>query len=196
MNSAKWLTILMPFLLSLSSAITLSQERGGSLRKCSELRVQYTPFDENYSQRIILREAANPGTSEPEGNKVYSPQHTAWVSQSSPDYSQPGHMEHNHRDCHSCRVKGLATHISEPRERRNQRSMAQRETSLWTRLVGKDLFDRLHCRRGERAVHLQTDGRVRRNDPTVSVTVFGSMATGLHFALLPCLLPPTLTSLP
>lgn len=89
MNSAKWLTILMPFLLSLSSAITLSQERGGSLRKCSELRVQYTPFDENYSQRIILREAANSGTSEPEGNKVYSPQHTAWVPQSSPDYSQP-----------------------------------------------------------------------------------------------------------
>jgi hypothetical protein len=89
MNSAKWLTILMPFPLSLSSAITLSQERGGALQKCSELRVQYTPFDENYSQRIILREAANFGTSKPEGNKVYSPQHTAWVSQSSPDYSQP-----------------------------------------------------------------------------------------------------------
>jgi hypothetical protein len=90
MNSAKLLSILMLFLLSLASAITLSRESLASSPKCGERRVQYAPFDEDYSQRIILREAANSGPSEPEGNKAYSPQHTAWVSPRLPDYSRPG----------------------------------------------------------------------------------------------------------
>jgi hypothetical protein len=90
MISAKSLTFLMPFLLSLSSPPTLSQESLPSLPKCSERRVQYRSFDENYSQRIILREAPKFGPSEPDGNKEYSPQHTAWVSPSSPEYSRPG----------------------------------------------------------------------------------------------------------
>ncbi len=89
MNLAKLLTFLMLFLLSLSSVPALFQE-SRSLPKCGEATVQYTPFDENYSQRIILREIPNPGASEPEGNKEYSPQRTAWVSPSSPDYSRPG----------------------------------------------------------------------------------------------------------
>ena len=89
MNSAKLHTFVMLFLLSLSSALALSQEGRPSLPKCGEAKVRYTPLDENYSQRIILREAHNPGPSEPEGNKEYSPRRTAWVSPSSPDYSQP-----------------------------------------------------------------------------------------------------------
>ena len=90
MNSAKLLTLLMLFLLSLSSAPALSQESRPSLPKCGEARIQYTPFDENYSQKIILREVHNSGPSEPEGTKEYSPQRTAWVSPSSPEYSRPG----------------------------------------------------------------------------------------------------------
>src|ERR1700720_1104108 len=90
MNSAKLLTFLMIFLLSLSSAPALFQESRLSLPKCGEARVQYTPFDENYSQKIILREVHDSGPSEPEGNKEYSPQRTAWVSPSSPEYSRAG----------------------------------------------------------------------------------------------------------
>jgi hypothetical protein len=90
MKSTKLLTFLMLFLPSLSSAPTLSQESHPSLPKCGEGRVQYTPFDENYSQRIILREERNSGPSEPDGNKEYSTQRTAWVSPSSPEYSRPG----------------------------------------------------------------------------------------------------------
>lgn len=90
MNSAKLLIFLMLFLLSLSSAPVLSEESRPSLPKCGEARVQYTPFDENYSQKIILREVHDSGPSEPEGNKEYSPQRTAWVSPTSPEYSRPG----------------------------------------------------------------------------------------------------------
>jgi len=90
MNSAKLLTFLMLFLLSLSSALALSQESRPALPKCGEARVPHTPFDENYAQKIILREVQNSGPSEPEGNKEYSPQRTAWVSPSSPEYSRPG----------------------------------------------------------------------------------------------------------
>ncbi len=90
MNSAKLLTFLMLFLLSLSSAPALSQESRPSLPRCGEAMVQYTPFDENYSQKITLREVHNSGASQPEGNKEYSPQRTAWVSPSTPDTSRPG----------------------------------------------------------------------------------------------------------
>jgi len=90
MNSAKLLTFLMIFLLCLSSASTLSQENLPSFPKCSDASVQYTPFDEDYSQKIILRIAPHSGTSGPERNKEYSPQHTAWISPNSPDYSRPG----------------------------------------------------------------------------------------------------------
>lgn len=90
MNSAKLLIFLMLFLLSLSCAPVLSQESRPSLPKCGEARVQYTPFDENYSQKIILREVHDSGPSEPEGNREYSPQRTAWVSPTSPEYSRPG----------------------------------------------------------------------------------------------------------
>ena len=90
MNSAKLLIFLMLFLLSLSSAPVLSEESRPSLPKCGEARVQYTPFDENYSQKIILREVHDSGPSEPEGNREYSPQRTAWVSPTSPEYSRPG----------------------------------------------------------------------------------------------------------
>jgi len=90
MNSAKLLTFLMLFLLSLSCAPVLSQESRPSLPKCGEARVQYTPFDENYSQKIILREVHDSGPSEPEGDREYSPQRTAWVSPTSPEYSRPG----------------------------------------------------------------------------------------------------------
>ena len=90
MDSAKLLTFLMFFFLALSSAPALSEESRPALPKCGEARVQYTPFDEDYSQRIILREVHNSGPSEPEGNKEYSPQRTAWVSPSSPEYSRPG----------------------------------------------------------------------------------------------------------
>jgi hypothetical protein len=90
MNLAKSLMFLMLFVLSLSSTPTLSQEGLPSSPRCSERSVQYIPFDENYSKRIDMRVTPNPGPSEPEGNKVYSPQHTAWVSPSLPDYSRPG----------------------------------------------------------------------------------------------------------
>ena len=90
MNSAKLLTLLMLFLISFCSAPALSQESRPSLAKCGEATVQYTPFDENYSQKIVLREVPNPGPSEPEGNKEYSPQRTAWVLASSPEYSRQG----------------------------------------------------------------------------------------------------------
>ena len=90
MRSAKLLTIPMLFLVSPLSAPTLSQESHPSLTKCGQAKVQYTPFDENYAQRIILREVQNSGPSEQEGNKEYSPQRTAWVSPSSPEYSRPG----------------------------------------------------------------------------------------------------------
>ena len=90
MISAKSLTVLIIFLLCLSSASTLSQENLPSFPKCSDASVQYTPFDEDYSQKIILRIAPHSGTSGPERNKEYSPQHTAWISPNSPDYSRPG----------------------------------------------------------------------------------------------------------
>ena len=90
MISTKFLTVLMIFLLCLSSGSTLSQENLPSFPKCSDASVQYTPFDEDYSQKIILRIAPHSGTSGSERNKEYSPQHTAWRSPNSPDYSRPG----------------------------------------------------------------------------------------------------------
>jgi len=80
----------MLFLVSPLSAPTLSQESHPSLPKCGQAKVQYTPFDENYSKRIMLREAPIPGLSNAEGDKEYSPQHTAWMSPDLPDYSRPG----------------------------------------------------------------------------------------------------------
>ena len=90
MRSAKLLTIPMLFLVSPLSAPRLSQESHPSLPKCGQAKVQYTPFDENYSKRIMLREALIPGLSNAEGDKEYSPQHTAWMSPDLPDYSRPG----------------------------------------------------------------------------------------------------------
>lgn len=90
MVSANSLSVVLGFLLFLFYSGAPSQENNSSLPKCGEAKVQYTPFDENYSGRIILRIAPHAGPAAPQGNKEYSPQHTAWMSVNSPDYSRPG----------------------------------------------------------------------------------------------------------
>ena len=90
MIPAKSLTLLLIFFVCLSSPPTSSQENLSSPPKCGEARVQYTPFDEDYSQKIMLREVPHSGPSEPAATKVFSPQHTVWMSPNLPDYSRHG----------------------------------------------------------------------------------------------------------
>ena len=164
MISAKSLTVLMIFLLCLSSASTLSQENLPSFPKCSDASVQYTPFDEDYSQKIILRIASHSGTSGQERNKEYSPQHTAWISPNSPDYSRPGpwNTAVTIGTMGSSKVLQLAfqDHASGGASVQwlNEKLIFGRV--WWGRIYSTDFISR--C--GEGAVHLQTDGPLRRND--------------------------------
>jgi len=69
---------------------SLRSARVQELLKCESARVHYTPFDDSFSGRIQINAPGRSETQLSTGDKVFSLQHTRWLTQALPDTTKPG----------------------------------------------------------------------------------------------------------
>jgi hypothetical protein len=64
--------------------------RGQGVLKCEDASVVYSPFDETYAKRILLKDVSDSEDPPQNAAKEYSPERDMWMVMVEPDTSKPG----------------------------------------------------------------------------------------------------------
>jgi hypothetical protein len=67
-----------------------STRSGQGVVKCEDARVLYSPFDETYAKRILLKDVSDSEDAPQNATKEYSPERDTWKVTIEPDTSKPG----------------------------------------------------------------------------------------------------------
>ena len=78
------------FILLVAGAGLHSPATAQNLPKCGDTKVQYSPFDVAYANRIVLESTTDSKVPTQASEKQYSPQHTMWQTKIEPDYMKEG----------------------------------------------------------------------------------------------------------
>ncbi len=87
MVAVRWCGFLTLFVAGAGLNSLLAVQR---LPKCEAAKVQYSPFNPSYSNRIVLQSVTDTENAPANAAKQYSPQHTMWLARVQADYSKPG----------------------------------------------------------------------------------------------------------
>jgi hypothetical protein len=78
------------FILLVAGAGLHSPATAQNLPKCGETKVQYSPFDAAYANKIVLESTTDSKVPTQASEKQYSPQQTMWQTKIESDYMKEG----------------------------------------------------------------------------------------------------------
>jgi len=78
------------FILLVAGAGLHSPATAQNLPKCGDTKVQYSPFDAAYANKIVLESTTDSKVPTQTSEKQYSPQQTMWQTKIEPDYIGSG----------------------------------------------------------------------------------------------------------